>query len=477
MFLSADIEKNKWKKVFSSFIVFFIALLPTNYIKDNMSKRKKIIYTILIIFLLGLGFGVRSGINYAYIGSSFAAKTTCSCLFVSQRPLASIKAEDLYPADFATIEVDEKAQSVTANVYGVAEAKAIFRKGLGCTLVNELSEAEIKAQPAVTPTTQSADTLHLIDTFSNVDYKTLNQVISKTFEEKNPAQIIRTRAVVVFYHGQLVAEKYAQGIYAQTPLLGWSMTKSVTNAMMGLLVKDGKIDIKKPAPIEEWENDKRKGITTDQLLRMSSGLIFNEIYSSPSDATQMLFRKKDAGKFAIRSKVGANPDEVWSYSSGTTNILQEIIRRQLGAHLTYLNYPHQRLFQKIGMNSAIMEPDASGTYIGSSFMYATARDWARFGQLYLQDGVWNGERILPEGWVKYSTTETPKSNGLYAAQFWLDHQDKSFPQDAFMALGFEGQSVTVIPSKQLVIVRLGNTPNEDNFNRNEFVKAIVKTVN
>ncbi|MCU0389578.1 MAG: serine hydrolase, partial [Thermoflexibacter sp.] len=123
-----------------------------------------------------------------------------------------------------------------------------------------------------------------------------------------------------------------------------------------------------------------------------------------------------------------------------------------------------------------METDAHGTYIGSSFMYATARDWARFGQLYLQDGIWEGERILPEGWVKYSSQETPASQGKYAAQFWIEHQDKTFPQDAFMALGFEGQSVTIIPSKQLVIVRLGCTPNEDDFNRNQFIKNILLTI-
>jgi hypothetical protein len=128
------------------------------------------------------------------------------------------------------------------------------------------------------------------------------------------------------------------------------------------------------------------------------------------------------------------------------------------------------------MKSAIIELDASGTYIGSSFMYATARDWAKFGQLFLQDGVWQGERILPENWVKYSATPTPKSNGKYAAHFWLEASDKEFPQDAFMALGFEGQSITIIPSKELVIVRLGCTPNENDFNRNQFVKDIINAI-
>lgn len=208
---------------------------------------------------------------------------------------------------------------------------------------------------------------------------------------------------------------------------------------------------------------------------MSSGLGFEENYAAPSDATQMLFRKKGAGAYALLSKAANEPDKVWSYSSGTSNILQEIIRRQFATQKDYFAFPHQRLFHKIGMKSAVLEPDASGTFVGSSFMYATARDWAKFGQLYLQDGVWNGERLLPEGWVKYSATETSYSDGKYAAHFWLDHQDKTFPQDAFMAVGFEGQYVTVVPSKNLVIVRLGCTP-KDNFNHSALVRGVVAAV-
>jgi CubicO group peptidase (beta-lactamase class C family) len=441
-----------------------------------MSNTRKIIYVIVIAVLLGLIYVGNYAIQYAYIGSSYDTKTVCSCMFVSGRKLENIKAEDLYAVPFATINVDEANKTVTSNIYGFAETKAIYRKGLGCTLVNELSEEDIRKQPSV----PSADTLTEILSLetklpSNIDETTLQKTIDEAFIENDPKNIIRTRAVVVLQNGKLIAEKYAPNITFQTPLLGWSMTKSVTNAMIALLVKDGKLDIKKAAPIEEWKNDERKKITIDHLLRMSSGLDFEENYASPSDATQMLFRKKGAGAYALLSKAAAEPDKIWSYSSGTSNILQEIIRRQFTSHADYLAFPHQRLFHKIGMKSAVIEPDASGTYVGSSFMFATARDWAKFGQLYLQDGVWNGERILPEGWVRYSSTETPHADGKYAAQFWLDHQDKSFPQDAFMAVGFEGQYVTIIPSKQLVIVRLGCTPN-DNFNHSALVKGIVAAV-
>ncbi len=434
-----------------------------------MSNKRKIIYGIVFIVLLGLAYAGNFAVRYAYVGSSYNAKTVCSCMFVSGRELESIKTEDLYAVPFATIKVDKEKQTVSTNIYGFAKVKAIYRKGLGCTLVNELSEEEIRKQPSV----PSADTLTEQLSFSISPQKiALEKILNDAFEEKSPEHIIRSRAIVVLQDGKFIAEKYAQNITAQTPLLGWSMTKSVTNAMVGILVKDGKLDIKKPAPINEWKNDSRKKITIDHLLRMSSGLDFAEVYDAPGDATDMLFRKKGAGAYAIQSKTATEPDKVWSYSSGTTNILQEIIRRQFASHAEYLAFPHQKLFHKIGMKSAVIEPDASGTYVGSSFMYATGRDWAKFGQLYLQDGIWNGERLLPEGWAKYSATETPHSNGHYAAQFWINHEDKDFPQDAFMAVGFESQMVAIVPSKKLVIVRLGCTPKDD-FKHEQLVKDIV----
>ncbi len=443
---------------------------------NRTSSKRKIQYGIGIILILLLAYGSNYGLKYAYIGSSYDAKMVCSCMFISGRGLDSIKTEDLYAVPYANIEVDKAHQTVTADIYGLAKTKAIYRKGLGCTLVNEISEEELRNQPSV----PSADTLTeqlqtATETPNNIDKTLLTKAVDAVFMEKEATNVMRTRAVVVLHKGQIIAEKYAKNITSQTPLIGWSMTKSVTNTMMALLVKDGKIDIKKPAPIAEWQVDNRKNITIDHLLRMSSGLDFNENYASPSDATEMLFRKKGAGSFALLSKTAAEPDKIWSYSSGTSNILQEIIRRQFPTLADYLAFPHLRLFHKIGMKSAVLEPDASGTYVGSSFMFATARDWAKFGQLYLQDGVWNSERLLPEGWVKYSSTETAHSGGTYGAQFWMNHNDKSFPQDAFYADGFEGQSVTIIPSKDMVIVRLGCTPG-DAFDFTKFVKSIVAAV-
>lgn len=210
-----------------------------------------------------------------------------------------------------------------------------------------------------------------------------------------------TRAVVVVYRGQIVAERYAPGFDSRMPLPGWSMTKSVTNALVGILVKEGKLSLLDKNLMPQWNHrgDRRRQITLDGMLRMSSGLRFNEDEGNPLGD---LFGQADAAVYAANQPLEAAPNTKWQYSSGTTNIISGIIRNAIGSDTDYLGFPRRALFDRLGMKSAVIEPDASGTLVCSSFMYATARDWARFGLLYLQDGVWEGQRILPEGWVQYS---------------------------------------------------------------------------
>jgi CubicO group peptidase (beta-lactamase class C family) len=205
---------------------------------------------------------------------------------------------------------------------------------------------------------------------------------------------------------------------------------------------------------------------------MSSGLQFEEIYEPLDDVTEMLYGAADFGAYAAVKSLDSSPGTTWHYSSGTTNILSGIIRRSVKGSLEhYLNFLHEALFDKLGMQSAVAEPDPSGTYVGSSYTFATPRDWARFGLLYLQDGVWRGERILPEGWVEYSTTPAAHApQGQYGAHFWLnagspaDPTDRMWPRlprDAFAARGFQGQRVVILPSKKLVVVRMGLTVKEE----------------
>jgi CubicO group peptidase (beta-lactamase class C family) len=261
------------------------------------------------------------------------------------------------------------------------------------------------------------------------------------------------------------------------------MTKSVTGALVGILAAQGRLTLHASGLLPEWQapGDRRGAITIDHLLRMSSGLRFDEGMSSPrSDVMRMLFRDGDASAFALAKPLAHVPGTHWQYSSASTNILSRVIRGALREDVEYLAFPHRALFDRIGMAGAVMETDASGTFIGSSYMYATPRDWARFGQLYLQDGIWDGERVLPEGWVAYTATPAPAADTpLYGAHFWLDvpqqyaGRDPRLPAQALHAAGHEGQFVTIVPSREAVVVRLGRTRNPAAWDHAAFVREVL----
>ena len=211
-------------------------------------------------------------------------------------------------------------------------------------------------------------------------------------------------------------------------------------------------------------------------MHMSSGLKWNEDYGDVSDVTNMLYRSADCYKIAVNAPYQKKPGSEWKYSSGTSNILSGIMRNMIGNDKVYHEFPYVELFNKIGISSMIIESDAAGNFVGSSYTYATARDWARFGLLYYHDGIWKGDTILPKGWVNYTKTAAPASKGLYGAQFWLN-QSKSMPdvpEDLFSCNGHRGQRVYIIPSRNLVVVRLGFS--EEGFNHNDFLKGILSAI-
>jgi CubicO group peptidase (beta-lactamase class C family) len=319
-----------------------------------------------------------------------------------------------------------------------------------------------------------------------VDAAKLESAIDAAFAEPSPQNLRKTRAVVIVYGGKLIAERYAPGFDPNTPQLAWSMSKSVTNALVGLLAKKGKLQLNSPAPVPEWQqaDDPRQKITLDQLMRMSAGLEFNEAYAPFSDAVYMFYDSRDFAAYAALKPLEAEPDAKWNYSSGTANIIARIVRQAIEKeHTNYYEYLYRNLFHKIGMLSLVMEPDPSGTIVGSSYMFATPRDWARFGLLYLQDGIWDGERILPEGWVKYTTTPTSQApKGEYGALFWLnagapenpsDRLMPSVPTDVFFARGFQEQRVFIVPSRKLVLVRFGATSDRSAWSDDAFVADVL----
>jgi hypothetical protein len=454
-------------------------------------KKFKIVF--LGLFAAVVFYGIYYLSQALPIIAGYGAKNLCSCVFVAGRNPQEVIAQELGAAlvNLGTYEVNMEDSSATGSVFGMSTRKAIYRKGLGCTLVSEISEEQLRAQkrnllnkPLVkldTITWPQGD--KVIDSLYNA-YPKLNIVVNAAFEESDPGNPVNTRAVVIVQNGQIIAEKYAPSFSMTTPLIGWSMTKTVTNGMVGVLVKQGKLNVMEPAPVAEWNDDDRNKITLNNLMQASSGLKWEELYAGPSDATNMLFRKADAGGFAAQSKPEATPDTKWYYSSGTTNIISRIARHTIGDE-DYYQFAYREIFHKIGAYSMVIEPDASGTFIGSSFSYATARDWARYGLLYLNDGIWNGERIFPEGWVKYSTTPAKAAPyGEYGAQIWLnagskdDVTQKRFmdaPNDMYLMDGFEGQHVIMIPSRNLVIVRLGLSQKKQ-FDTNDFVQEVLKAI-
>jgi hypothetical protein len=227
------------------------------------------------------------------------------------------------------------------------------------------------------------------------------------------------------------------------------------------------------APVEEWLKDKRREITINDLMHMSSGLKWNEDYGDVSDVTNMLYSERNCYQSAIKAPFEKKPNAVWKYSSGTANILSGIVRITLKNDSQYFEFPYNELFRKIGMNSMVLETDANGYFVGSSYSYATAKDWAKFGQLYLQNGVWKGDTILPKGWVEYTKTSADAANGQYGAQFWLNRSRAlpDIPEDMFSCQGHRGQRIFIIPSRQLVVVRMGFSENK--FDHNQFLKMIL----
>jgi CubicO group peptidase (beta-lactamase class C family) len=469
-----------------------------------VKKAKKWILSILaVIIMITICAFTFFVVKIAPIGSAYKAKRVCSCVFLAGRNPDQVIKEDVAGVGYIGVDIDNTEKSVTGNFLGMAKRKAIYREGLGCTLILGKSADELKEQAkGYNPKPHEdrskipwpdGDLVPNNPLPSNVSRQLLDNTLKWAFSTGNLKSPIMARAVVVVYDGRIVAEQYDEGFDMNTPQLGWSMSKSATNALAGILAKKGKLSLKTPAPVSEWQKpgDPRSAITLDQLMRMSSGLKFGEDYVWPlSDAIQMLFNSDCAGCYASIMPLETAPDTKWYYSSGTTNIISRIIRQASGGtDADFFGFPKRELFDKLGMQSAVIEPDPDGVFVGSSFMYATSRDWARLGLLYLNDGVWKGERILPEGWVKYSTTPTPLApKGEYGAQIWLNRGPvnnpgqrllPNVPVDMFSFEGFEGQQVAVIPSHKLVVVRLGITWDYEAWNHDEidfFLSSIIKSV-
>lgn len=417
--------------------------------------------------------------------TGFAAKNVCSCVFEAERDPESVRIgdNDFEPVSYSKNEVDFDDKSATSTVLGLKARKAVYTPGTGCTLLPEGTSKEelttyqpnrkilLNNSPYPYGNGKPVDTL-----FPNVDHERLQVAVSNAFD-RTGEKTKRTRAVLVLYKDHIIGEQYASGFGVDTQILGWSMTKSITSAILGVLERQGRISPGQDQLFPEWMSDERSKITLNNLLQMSSGLEWEEDYSKISDVTKMLFQEEDMSRVQREKPLTGAPGTIWNYSSGTSNLLSGFIRDQFKTHQEYLDFWYEELIDKIGMTSMVIETDVAGNYVGSSYSWATARDWAKFGLLYLHKGNWNGKQIVNESWVDYTATPTRDSNGEYGAHFWLNAGGKypNVPKDLFSSNGFQGQHVFIIPSKDLVVVRFGLVEHPV-FDVDVFLKEVIAAI-
>ncbi|WP_298762589.1 serine hydrolase [uncultured Polaribacter sp.] len=436
----------------------------------------KIFRRILLIIAIILSIIVVTNYPKLNILAGYSAKNMASSVFLAERTLAFTDSTDnsFTPVNLASDQVDLENKTATSSVFGLLTRKAIIRDGLGAVLT--LTE-EDETAPYLVPKRLKADdktpfpygnAAQKDSVLENINYQKLNTTVNDMFGKQ------QTRAVLILHKDQIIAEKYADGFTKDSKILGWSMTKSITSTVFGVLQHQQKINVQDKAPINSWQKDERKEITINNLLQMNSGLEWDENYDEISDATTMLFLERDMTKMQESKSLVGKPNNSWNYSSGTSNLLSGILRKQFKTHQEYLDFWYTNFIDKIGMNSMIVEADLAGNYVASSYAWATARDWAKFGLLYLNEGNWNGEQIFSKNWVDYVTTPTPTSNGTYGAQFWLNtkKQFKDVPESMYFADGYQGQRVYILPDQDLVVVRFGLK----NFDENRFLSGVLASV-
>ena len=458
-------------------------------------KNIKIYSMLILIFILGTIIFLLNGA--LPIGTGYTARYLCSHVFLQNRDADEIFNREIKPTNplFRTVsyEVDSENKIVITKAFGIfKKTLAIYREGCGCTLIINTTIEELKKQSQIIQAhSYKGDNEPYLENPSNkrdlqFDRVKLESVVNNYFSEPSEKSNRNTRAILISQNGEIIHERYSNGLNSDSLLLGWSMTKSIINALMGILVLEGKYKIEDTNLFPLWSGDDRKNIKLDNLLRMNSGLQFEEVYGPFADATYMLYDSKITSDYAMNKPLKDKIGKVWYYSSGTTNLLSRLIFESNGSTLSQnTKFLREKLLDKIKMRGAILESDSGGVFIGSSYMYASARDWARFGYLFLNDGIFNKERILPENWVQYSTTVTENTPlGEYGAQIWLNRgnpensNNRKFPKlpsDLYYFGGYNKQIVAVIPSKKMVIVRLGVTT-DGSWDHESFLLDVLGTI-
>ena len=448
-----------------------------------MTNRRLILTLAATTALSALALTAVRARDIPKVATGFVANVICSETFVSGAEPDKIFAETTAAMPGTGLigwalnyQVDRARRDVTVTLLGLGRSHAVYREGAGCHLDHGGAVADIAL-----PATEGKPSQPLLPEIAGPSVVAprspqLAAALDRAFAEPEQPPFRRTRAVVVVRDGRVVAERYADGYGIDTPILGFSATKSVMSALTGILVRKGRLTLHQPAPVAAWQSpgDPRGAITVDHLLRHTAGLALGSSLSASlasvlEPVNRMKFMVSDMAAYAESVALETPPGTVWNYNDGNTVILSHLIRDAAGGRASdVLRLARQELFEPLGMNRVTLEFDAAGTPEGSSQMLMPARDWARFGMLYLNNGVAGAKRILPEGWVKYSASPTPNAWVGIGAGFWTNQGDsfganyrteRGWPRDAFFAKGTIGQYVIIIPSERLLIVRLGRSPN------------------
>lgn len=439
------------------------------------------------------------------MGCGGTAKMVCSGTFIEGRALDEIRQHEvgLMPSWLFQVEIGENF--VRASALGGLFARTADYGGplVGCSLDDPttgstaqmeryaslgLSKSGAEEQPW--PIGYVMSTSDIAEAQSAFDMDSLQSFVHKEFLNDT----LNTRGVVVSHNGQIVYEEYGDSeevghFDENTAQLGWSMTKSLLSALIGKRIEDGALSLDEEVT---WKGkDPLPRVTVRDLLQMSSGLEFMETYGIVNDPALMIFTSEDTAAYASDKPHIHAPGEVWSYASGSSNILSRKLKETFATEEEYLRYPREVLFDPLGMDSAVMEMDPSGLFVASSFSYATPRDWCKFGLLYLNHGSWpfgaeKQQQLLPSSWVDLTAQPAPASNGLYSLHWWLGgsaadrsvmperlHWFYDLPEGSMVCSGYAGQIVVVVPSHNLVIVRMGYSPKSVGWNAAHFVAGIV----
>jgi CubicO group peptidase (beta-lactamase class C family) len=404
-----------------------------------------------------------------HIGAASVSQSLCAAAFVSRVDPDRDYQEEQRPLMGAIswavrYGVDRSQRDVQSSALGLFRARSQYRDGLGCVLV----PGNAPAPEATGLHDQAIPDAFGPQIITPAD-PALRAALDLAFAEPDPAHPRLTKALVVLHDGQLIAERYAPGYGPETPIWAHSVTKSVTQALIGILVRQGRLRVDERAPIPAWATptDPHHNITVDQLLRMDSGLPFDETNGPASLSTHMWFREADTAAYAARVPLAYAPGTTWGYSNLSYALLSKLIGDPSGGTGSSAEaFVRNELFGPLGMHHSVIETDASGTLHGFGGLYASARDLARFGQLYLDDGVVDGRRLLPEGWAAYAHSQTLATG--YGAGFWTNLVNQGsvpvwdapwgmpqLPKDMFYARGAFGQYVIIVPSEHLVVVRMG----------------------